>query len=407
MSVLARAVIGLPEPAFAPESMTALVSEALAAQQLVQGMVVWALGAASAVGLLPPWVEVLLAAGLLGISGVTAATLMVAGLMPRADWRRAVARASDAPEPPEPQRAALWTLAVLGAALFGAGLWAETTLMRHAPDARPVAQGRIAVERIGTMLYPSGTHARIIAGREALAVQDAAVLGALRSQTEAAFAAMAGQVDPFLDDYYSLRADYVRLGVALGGLMGNGAEAALAAHLGDRLAAQLGAEEAFAAIAELPMLQALEAQAEAQLDEERALLAGSAAIDVNPARIAVVAEFPALAAMPDLRSAGFSTALGTRLGGSVALGAVGALVAQRVVVRLARQGVLRLGARAMLATVPLIGTLIFIGSDAAALALEEHLNREDFRAEILEALERQRDALLALMADPVAEPAQE
>ena len=67
-------------------------------------------------------------------------------------------------------------------------------------------------------------------------------------------------------------------------------------------------------------------------------------------------------------------------GGNERIGALGAVVARRVLQVLFQRGILRMGARAVLAAVPLVGTLAMISTDAAALALEEQFNRGDFRA---------------------------
>ena len=402
MSILARVVLG--PPVMMPEqvAMTALVSDAMGAQRLVQGMLVWMLGAASAVDLFWPAFEAFLAALMLGMSGVSIAALAVASLMGPGEWSRAVSVASDLPDAPPPQSAALWALGLVAVGGFSAGVWAETRLAGMDPPARPVAQVQVIVERIGAAFYPEGTHARILAGRDALAARDADALAELRGLTESAFDAMAGQVDPFLDEFYSLRAEYLRLGVAMMGVVSGGAEAAVAAHLGERLAEKLGentyldAARETLAVLDLPEMRA------AQEGEESMLLANRAEPDVNPARLRVVAHYPTLDPMPELRSLGFTTALETRIGGSVALGVVGAVIARRVVMQLARRGVLRIGARALLATIPLIGTAIAVGSDAAALALEEHFNRAAFRSEILDALEDQRREILAMMEDQEA-----
>lgn len=402
VSIIARFLVGLP--ALMPEqaAMSAVVSEALGAHRMVQGMLIWMLGAASAVDLFGPAVEAFLAALMLGMSGVSIAALAVASLMAPGEWSRAVSVASDLPDAPPPQGAALWALGLFAAGGIAAGIWAETRLAAMDPQARPVAQVQVIVERIGAAFYPDGTHARIVAGRDALAARDADALAELRGLTDRAFDAMAGQVDPFLDEYYSLRAEYLRLGVALMGMVSGGAEAAVAAHLGERLAETLGENAYLDAVSETLAVLDLPEMRAAQEAEESALLANRAEADVNPARLRIVSQYPTLDPLPELRSLGFTSRLETRIGGSVALGVVGAVIARRVVMQLARRGVLRIGARALLATIPLIGTAIVVGSDAAALALEEHFNRAAFRTEILDALEEQRREILAVMDEQEA-----
>ena len=142
------------------------------------------------------------------------------------------------------------------------------------------------------------------------------------------------------------------------------------------------------------------AEARAQQAARETALLGAPLSDINPARLRVEASFPALAPLPELQSLGLSSNLETRLGGSVAMGVLGAVVARRVLQRLVQRGVLRLGARALLATVPLVGTALAVGTDVAALKLEEHYNRADFRAEIVAALEEQRASFIAAIDAP-------
>ena len=384
------------DPVLARTAASALVAEAFAAHRFLDGVLAWAMGAVAALDLLPPLVEVVLAVIALAMSGAALSALSVAALMPPRDWARAVGIASDAPEAPRPHRPALLSGVILTSlAMFGA-IRAEMSLSALAPDSRPVAQLQISVERIGVSLHPPGTHTAVMSGREALATLDAAALTEIRNLVDAGFDDMAGQVDPFLDGYYALRAEYLRIVVALGGLLQGNAEAAMQAHLATRLTEALDIDAQFRAINDrLGALGLAEARA-AQEAREMAL-AEMQVTGRNPARLRLLDEFPALAPLPELHSIGFASSLEARLGGSVAFGVLGAVVARRVVQRLVQRGVLRMGARAVLATVPLLGTVVAVGADAAALKLEEHYNRATFRAEIIDALEQQRMAVLEVL----------
>src|SRR5690606_40820594 len=64
--------------------------------------------------------------------------------------------------------------------------------------ALPISQLQTGVERIGTAFHLPGTHARISAGRNALAALEVAALAELRTLADAGFDNMAAQVDPFL-----------------------------------------------------------------------------------------------------------------------------------------------------------------------------------------------------------------
>ncbi len=395
VSALARALLGLPD--LAPvQAASALVAEAFAAQRLLEGALEWLLRSAVALDLLPPVLEAVLAALALAMGGLAVAGLTLAALMPAHDWARAVGVASDAPEPPGPHRPALIAVAILAGLVLLGGLQAEIRLTAQPAEARPVAQLQTGVERIGQALYPPGSHARISAGRAALAALDETAQDELRGLINAGFDDMAEQVDPFLDSYYGLSAEYWRIGVALAGFMRGGAEAAMEAHLGNRLGAALESERHLGALTDrLGALGLAEARAEQEATEAR--LAESSVTGLNPGRLRVEAEFPAFPPLPELRSLGMTSQIEARVGVSAAVGTLGAVVAHRVITRLLRRGVLRLGARALLATVPLVGTALALGTDAVALKLEEHNNRADFRAEILAALEAQRAEVLAVL----------
>ena len=396
VSALLRLLLGLPDPISGPTAASALVAEALAAHRLFEGVMAWVSGYAEALGLLSPLFEALLAALALAMGGAAVSGLTIAALMPEREWTRAVSVASDAPDPPAPHGPALMAGAVLAGIVFLAGLGAETRLAAQEPEARPVAQVQIGVERIGMTLYPSGSHARISAGRAALAEQDTAAMEAMRALVDAGFDAMEEQIDPFLDGYYALSAEYWRIGVALSGWVSGDAEAAMEAHLAARLSTALDSETHLGALAD--RLDALGlAEARAVLQAEEAALGTQALTGVNPGRLRVVAEFPSFPPLPELRSLGMASRIEARVGGSVAIGTLGAVVAQRVITRLLRRGVLRLGARALLATVPLVGGVLALGTDAVALKIEERNNRADFRAEILAALEAQRAEMLELL----------
>ncbi|NYS24971.1 hypothetical protein HUK65_08185 [Rhodobacteraceae bacterium 2376] len=273
---------------------------------------------------------------------------------------------------------------------------AERSLSATAPEARPAAQAQIAAEWIGAQLHPAGTRDRIADGRARLIALDDATMRELRLQADAGFDAMLDQVDPFLDWYYSLPADYARLWVAVTGAAQGDAEGAIDRYLTTRLTDTLRTDAHLG-----PLLQDLRAEGlaearAAQALREAALLANPLD-DIDPGRLDVKAAFPAFDPLPELRSIGLSSSVETRVGASAIMGGLGAVIAARVVQRLAAQGVLRLAARALLAALPVVGVVLGVAADKGMLALEENLNRADFRAEITAAIEAQRAEVLAAL----------
>lgn len=397
--------LGPGDPAAIRPVASALLSEAFEAHRLWVGVEAWIMGGVAALDILSPAVEAILAFLLTAVTGGAAAALAIAALMPTKDLVRAVAASSDAPVPPRARPAALLAASLLATAVAVAALWAEHGLSVVATEARPLAQLQtMAVERIGTAYHPVGTHARIAAGRTELAALEDSAEAELRALVDVGFDAMLAGVDPFLDDYYSLRGEYWRIGVTISGWMRGDAEAAIEAHLASRLSEALDGDRNLRPVADrLATLDTVLAEEQMAQQAREESLIGSPLADINPARLRVEASFPALAPLPELRSSGLLSALETRLAGSGAVGVLGAVVARRVLQVLVQRGILRMGARAVLAAVPLVGTLVMIGTDAAALAMEEHFNRADFRAEIVGAIEEQRASVLNTLAAPAGD----
>jgi hypothetical protein len=393
---------GPGDPAVSRPATSALLSEAFEAHRLWVGVEAWIVDGITALNILSPTVETILVCLLTAVTGGAAAALAVAALMPTKEWVRTVAASSDSLVPPRPRPAALLAMLMLATSAAVGALWAEHRLSTVTPGARPMAQVQaMAVERIGTTYHPVGTHAQIAAGRADVAGLEEAAQAELRELVDAGFDAMLAGVDPFLDDYYSLRGEYWRIGVTVSGWVRGDAEAAIEAHLASRLSEALDGDRHLRPVADrLAVLVTVlgEEHVAQQVLEER--LFGSPIAEINPARVRVEATFPAFAPLPELRSPGLFTTLEARLVGSGAVGVLGAVVARRVLQVLIQRGILRMGARAVLAVVPLVGTLVMFGTDAAALALEEHFNRGDFRAEIVDAIEVERASVLNMLAAP-------
>lgn len=396
VSGLASALLSPGDLALSRAPVSLLVAEAFEAHRFLNGVLAWVQGAVVALDVLSPFFEALLAFIVLAMSGIAVAALTVASLMPARDWVRAVAISSDAPASPAPHIPSLLAAAIIAGTVIVGSLRVEMWLSEQDPAARPVAQLQTTAEQIGMRFYPPGTHARIIGGREALAALDEAALVEIRRFVNTGFDAMADQVDPFLDGYYSLWSEYWRIGVAVTGMLQGNAESAMEEHLANRLTAALDRETHLHAINERLAAMGVPAGYGAQEVQEMAM-DGMEVIGLNPARIRLVGIFPAFPPLPELRSSGLTSTIEARLSGSVAVGALSTVVARRVVERLLQRGVLRLSARAVLATIPLVGTALAFGTDGVALKLEEHFNRADFRAEIVNSLEAQRAEVLQLL----------
>jgi len=391
LSVLAGLAGLLPDPLAAPAAVSPLVAEAYALHRLWAGTEAALLGDAVALGLLPMWAAAALAGAAVAATGWAAAALTLAALMSPADRRRALAPATDAADPPAPGLAVLVALGALAVAVTMAAAEAEGRLAAQAAEARPVAGLQVAVERIGADLFPAGTHAARQQAVAAALAEDAAVRDALRDALDAGFDAMVANVDPFLDAHYSLTAEYARVGMALWDaldpVLGTGSD-----NLEQLLAAEL--EAALAAGAPFARLDALRDRLAATTlappaDPERAA-------PVNPGRLRIVAEFADLPPLPSPATAGLSTRIETRLGVATLSGTLAGLIAARIARGLLVRGTLKMAASRLI-SVTGIGVAVGLATEAGLIALEEHLNRDAFRAEIVALIEAQRATALAAL----------
>lgn len=288
------------------------------------------------------------------------------------------------------------------------------------------------VEQIDDSFYREGTLAQLQAAKPAALLDAEQSTAEVRAATERAFEAMEANVDGFLDWYYSLGAEYARLGRLLIG--------DLETYLAQQLTERLGAGNPFAE-AETKLADAL-AQNEAATAAFRKaaadILAANRIGSADDPRLAadtVVVErlsFASLMSTPvDL--VGFEQRLLAGAGVGAASGVVGALVAKSVVSKVVAKGGLKLAAQGLgkiLASkaagasggtaagatvgglagsvVPGLGTAIgatiggIIGGvvtgvavDATLLRLDEAVNRDEFRADIIAALRATRADVLA------------
>jgi hypothetical protein len=398
LSALLGLARGLPDPAAAPLAASGVVQQLFDLHRLWSGTEAWLWSEAAALGLLPPWLAAALAAAATGATGWAAAALTLSALMPPDDRRRAVARASDSATPPPPSPAALGAAALLALGAVAGAQWLEARITALPVEDRPVSRLQTSAEAIGNAYFRPGTHAELAAARDRTRDLDEAGRAEIGAQIDAGFDAMLGNVDAFLDAYYSLPAEYLRLWDAgLGWASGQGAER-LERRLDERLRAALDTDTHLAPVVERVArladdLAESDRQAAALVDARR--LSG-----VNPGLLRIEAEFADFPPRPALPSDGLTTTLETRLGASVATGAVAGWIAHRIVRRLAARGVIRVAARGLLATVPLVGGAVALGADQAMLMAEEHRNRDAFRARIVAAIEAQRTELHRLILNP-------
>lgn len=349
-------------------------------------------------------------------------------LLPRAEWRRVFGPLSDERDVPAlaPRRVAMACALGTFVTLFvGVPLLsAVETEVRARPELRQAFAGaRMQVERIGTEYFAPGTIAALERARRVALARLEQATAALRTQTDAAFAAMAGNVDLYLDWYYSLGAEYARIGHLLAGDLED--------YMARKFAETLAQEELFRDV-ERTLAASLVNSAEASALYERLsanLLAQNRIADPGP-QVLVIQELaltdvltppqhPDLLGVQNRLIASGGGAMAGVLGGAIA-GKLVAKVVTKSSFKLATQAAAKLvaskaagttlGAGAGAATGAAIGSIVpgfgtalgaviggvlgglavGVGIDKALIEFEEAVGREAFRAELLQALEEAR-----------------
>lgn len=349
-------------------------------------------------------------------------------LLPRAEWRRVFGPLSDDREAAAltPRRIAVACALFTFVSLFIAVplLSSVETQVRARPEFEQAFAGtRLRVERIGDEYFAQGTIAALERARRVALARLEVSTGELQQKTDAAFAAMAGNVDVYLDWYYSLGAEYARIGHLLTGDLEDymarkfaetlaqedvlrGVESALATSLAnsaeanrlyERLVTNLLAQNRLdAPTDEVEVVQTL-ALSDVLVPPEHAELlgvqsrllasSGGAVAGVLAGAIAgklvakVVTKSSFKLATKAVAKLVASKAAGTTMGagaGAAAGGAIGSVVPG-----------LGTAIGALIGGV-LGGLVVGVGIDAALIEFEEAVGREAFRAELLQALDEAR-----------------
>lgn len=214
-------------------------------------------------------------------------------------------------------------------------------------------------------------------------------------------------VDPYLDWYYSLPADYERLAQIFTGTIEEGMK--------DQLEAQInnGVDDS-ELMSQLEGYMSQADELEAWYQEQ---LADCELIGVSEQDVVVTRELPTSFVTEPLAPSQKLLNAGSRMGVSAGAGVVAGFattaavknivakpffskIVAKVTEILASRGLLA-GAGTLVA--PGVGTVIGIGlgfaADFAILKIDEAMNRESYRAEIVDALEAQRSEWLALFED--------
>lgn len=421
---------------------SAIAAAMVAATGILNGLKAYLLGSLSGAGGIAA-AAALLCLGLLAWPFYWIVSCYVASfLVPRQEYGRVLAPLVDTAMPPPVPPSRIFGAAILSAlvllVIYPSFVVTVDQWLRSQPwIVEQLDRIEVFAEKIDNVIVKPGTIDEITQKREEILAKHAGQRAGLAAATNAGFDRMEANVDDYLDWYYSLSAEYVRIGKMLVGEL----EEYLASELAERLAAG-------------DPFRQLEDEFERLLAENEAVLKSyrTAVVEIlqrnriepGPDRghIRVLAEATSadLLVLPD-QFAPFRTRLGVGAAAGGVAGALGAVIAGKVVAKMMAKGVLKVGAKALLkmgggklagsaggatagaaagaavgSIVPGVGTAVGavigglvvgiavgLGADYLMLELEESYSRDDHRAELIEELRQLRAETLALLAPPAPE----
>jgi hypothetical protein len=344
----------------------------------------------------------------------------------RIELRRVVAPISDVefPAPLAGQKLifpAAWTTIIVLVGVFSF-LKAEDRARYFSLTEIHVDASRLAIvlaEKIDGVFYRPGTSDELICSKLALYDASEEALQALRFKVRTGFSHMRANVDPYLDAYYSLPAEYLRLGqLAVGSL-----EAELSSDLQRALAKGNPLQSVDATINDY---LATQNEATRQWRQVRGAILAANQLEISNSADVLVTGSYNLSEL--LQPPGYSVVIGPR-DRMLSAGAAGAsaVVATKVVGKVAGKGALKAAAQAVSkvafskvgggavggalgatigSAVPGLGTVIgwtvgtAIGlgvsviADFTLLKLDEIYSRPEFKSVIIEAINKQEMSLL-------------
>lgn len=347
-----------------------------------------------------------------------AAVMLSCFLVPREEYRRVFARLSDADDPPHPESArVILTSAIITLVVVFLALPAFAMLELHARQQAPaISDAKTQLETVVVLIDGHPYRPEVVQElkdlRFDIARQLDEVMPLLPASLDAAFDRMEDNVEPFLDWYYQLSAEYLRTLNLLRGQLEGYVSNKLEGHLqqGD----PFGEFEALVSEA-----LALHEKSQSRFSEESAALLEKHKLvlpDETPLR--VVQEL-SLSSLLEFPSPDETIPFGMRAGTGGAAGIITTAVVAKVVANLYAKGVVKLAAKplakafatraaavgggmaggaAIGSAVPVVGTaagavigagvglVVGIGMDYGLLKLEEALGRDEFREQLLEAI---------------------
>ena len=354
---------------------------------------------------------------------LNACATLASFLIPAREYRRVFgAPSEDDVAPPLTNSRIGWASALmtLGILFVYVPLFAdlETRSRENPAPIEAIKKVELAVEQIDNYYYAPGTSQQLRAAQyEVIRALDISRVR-LESQIDRAFDQMENNVDRYLDWYYSLGAEYMRLAKLLTG--------DLEGYLSENLTKHLQSEELMRPItlafdSHLQEAQAIKASLETRKRE--ILERNRIVVDQQPIKVIQRNTLADLVSLPTSTDA-------ITLRQRAAAGGIGAGLGAALVTKIVSKGTLKTAAKAITKAaaskvtaggvtgaaigsfIPAVGTgvgfaLGVIGGiaggvlfDKAALSLEEHLSREEFRQELVASIRSKRDEVKAILLPP-------
>lgn len=348
-------------------------------------------------------------------------------LLPPAEWRRIFGPLTDSIDVPElategiALASALFTFALVfvGLPLL---VMIESEVRARPQLQQMFAETQVRVERIGEEYFAPGTIAALAHARQSALASLEVSRVELRTKIDLAFVAMEGNVDKYLDWYYSLGGEYARTMALVSGDMED--------YMKNKFGEMVGTQALLVDVEnELAESLAGSAQANALYQRLRVnLLAQNRLASPGP-DVLVVQQIAANDAVQfgDTELASLQNRLLSSGGGAIA-GAIGGVIAGKLMAKVVTKGTFKLAAKAAAklvasksagaslgvgagaaaggaigSVVPGIGTVlgalvggvigglaVGVGIDKALIEFEEATNRERYRADLLQTLQETR-----------------
>lgn len=352
-------------------------------------------------------------------------------IIPISEYRRLLAPITDLSEPPPVSllHVALLTavVAFLSIFVYLHGIVALETWISQSEKwkaGRKIIEETVIVkvDEISGKYYKAGTIAKIEDLRTIAWKNSVTATNDLDRKVDEAFAAMEQNVDKYLDWYYSLPAEYIRIAKTLTG--------SLESHIENQLMEHLNQNDPFRRVSDAMndvVAKHQRALAEFQVGKKRILTDNKIEASSKPIRVIRMIsdhEFSIALTPPEVIT------IQKRLAGAAAVSVATTLIAKKVVAKVVAKGIFKtavtaasklaitkaaggaVGAAAGAATgaalgsiVPVAGTMIGagagaivgfflgVGVDAALLKLDEKVNRAHFKQEILESIASAKNEL--------------